>query len=303
MQDVTVESGDQQAAVTQDVLPRLRQFLHPRRTQIRRSGGLPDYIEESLKLFLIKWGRGDFDGSIHRGLILIETLDVNEFGLRRRYRVDERWQHYVSAQYFGEGNLVNGQIWMSRAELRRDGVHAPLVAGISGSSRKGAYSIVLGEFNEKKNEGYADIDMGNVIDYVGTALPDSPGLGPTNIEDPEMNNPNSWNEAAAPKPTVATRAMMKSLETGKPVRVIRSWKMCKVVKNKPGKGYRYDGLYRVVGKTALKQARQIWSFRLERVTGQGRLRGFRENEPHPDSTGHRKGYFYRERQRNGGRRR
>lgn len=49
---------------------------------------------------------------------------------------------------------------------------------------------MLGEFDEKKNEGYADVDMGEKIDYVGTALKHEEGdLGPTNEVDEHMNNP------------------------------------------------------------------------------------------------------------------
>lgn len=194
---------------------------------------------------------------------------------------------------------MNGQLWMSRAELQRDGVHAPPIAGISGTSEKGAYSIVLGEFDEKKNEGYADVDMGKKIDYVGTALKHEEGdLGPTNEVDEHTNTPDVWNQGPdARKPTIATQAMKTSLRTGLPVRVIRSWKMCDIVKNKPRKDYRYGGLYHVVGETALKEARQIWSFQLERLSNQGRLRGFGRNEVQPDSAGHRKGHFYSERRR------
>jgi len=297
MEDVTLEQVEQQEAATQQVVPALTQFLLPQ--QLRRTGGLPSFIEEELTVLKNKWGRGDFDGSLHRGLDRVETFDVNNIPVRARYQVNRRWPHFKSGLYIGAGDLVNGQLWMSRAELQRDGVHAPPIAGISGPSKKGAYSIVLGEFDEKKNEGYADIDMGDKIDYVGTALKDEEGnLGPTNEVDEHINISDAWNEGPdARKPTSATQAMMTSLRTGQPVRVIRSWKMCDIVKNKPRKGYRYDGLYRVIGKTALKEARQIWSFQLVRLGGQGRLRGFARNEDQPDSSGHRKGHFYRERRR------
>ena len=301
MEDVTLEQGEQQEAATQQVVPALTQFFLPENTHVRRAGGVPSFIEEELTTLKIKWGRGDFDGSLHRGLDSVSTFDVNNIPVRTRRQVNRNWPHYTSGLYFGSGNLVNGQLWMSRAELARDGVHAPPIAGISGTSKKGAYSIVLGEFDEKKNEGYADIDMGEKIDYVGTALKDEEGdLGPTNEVDQHMNIPDAWNEGPdARKPTAATQAMKTSLRTGQPVRVIRSWKMCDIVKNKPRKGYRYDGLYRVVGETALKEARQIWSFQLERLSNQGRLRGFARNEVQPGSLGHRKGHFYRERRRGG----
>lgn len=296
MEDVTLEPGEQQEAATQQVLPALTQFLDPENARIRRAGRVPSFIEEELTTLKTKWGRGDFDGSIRRGLIEVQAHDGNGFRFRTRVQVDRNWPHFTSGLYFGAGNLVNGQLWMSRAELQRDGVHAPPIAGISGTANGGAYSIVLGAFNEKKNLGYADVDMGDIIDYMGTALPDQEGLGPTNEADAHMDHPDAW-DLNGQKPTPATRAMMTSLRTGRPVRVVRSWKMCGIVKNKPRKGYRYDGLYKVVGMTALKEARQIWSFKLERLGNQGRLRGFARNEVQPDSSGRRKGHFYRERRR------
>lgn len=294
--DTNIDEGPPRDCVTDRVIPCLQEFLGPDNAAVReRSPHVPSYIQEELTVLQRKWESGDFDGAVDRGLMVTETIDVNGTLIRTRVGADREWPHYVSALYFGEGNLVNGQVWHSRAELQRDGVHAPRIAGISGTTAQGARSIVLGEFDEKKNEGYADIDMGEVIEYMGTALPDEEGLGPTNIQDDHMNNPGSWNEDEARKPTRATRAMMRSLETGDPVRVIRSHKMCSIVKNKPTKGYRYDGLYRVTRKTAMKEARQIWSFRLERLPGQGRLRGFDHNEPQRDSRGTRRGHFSRNR--------
>lgn len=294
MEDVTLEGAEQQQAATTVVVLVLTQFLAPATAQMRRNGRVPTYIEEELTVLERKWRRGDFDGNVKRGLIAIHTRDVNGTPIRTRYEVDKHWPHRVSGLYFGEGNLVNGQIWMSRTELMRDGVHAPPIAGISGSAKTGAYSIVLGEFNDKKNIGYADIDMGDVIEYMGTALKDKDDLGPTNIADEHMHHEDSFNQNpdAAMIPTAATRAMMKSIETGTPVRVIRSCKMAEIVPNRPRKGYRYDGQYRVVGKTAMKEARQIWSFRLERLPGQGRLRGFRSNADMPDSNGRRRGHLF-----------
>lgn len=290
MEDVTLVDNSQQEAASNQVVPRLSNFLSSQNQTLRRSGQLPGYIEEELTVLQRKWMKGDFSGAIKRGLKIVQTHDLNNILRRSAYQLDKTYEFYTSALYFGAGDLVNGQLWMSRLELCRDGVHAPPIAGISGGAQKGAYSIVLGEFDEKNNEGYADIDMGEVIEYMGTALKDIDDLGPTNEEDPHMHNPNSWNPTR--KPTNATAAMMKSFETGKPVRVIRSCKMHSMVKNKPRLGFRYDGLYRVVGKTPMKEARQIWSFRMERLIGQGHLRGFKRDQAQPDSNGRRKGHQY-----------
>lgn len=294
MEDVTVQAGPQQVAVTQQVLPRIRQFLDPNNQQVRQSSGLPDFIEEELTVLRNKWGRGDFSGSITRGLDERITYDINGIPLRMVYLVDPVWQiqYGGDAKDFGDNGLVNGQIWLKRVHMMRDGAHAAPIAGISGNPSVGAYSVVLGEFDERTNKGYANIDMGNVIEYLGTALPDN-GDGPTNVVDPHLYNPNSWTTSMdCANATSATQALYRSQLTGEPVRVIRSWKMCEAVTNKPRRGYRYDGLYRVVKRTALKEARQIWSFRLERLPGQGQLRGFEPHNTYPDSRGRRYGRHF-----------
>ena len=258
---------------------------------------IPDYIAEELKVLSIKWNRGDFSGNVHRDLIEREANDVNGIPYRHRLKVDTTWAYYRRGNYFGTGQLVNGQKFLSRVHLMRDGVHSPTMAGISGTIKHGAYSVVLGAFDEKRNEGYSDRDAGSVIDYVGTALPPPPGqIEPTNIEYSDMNHMNlireeqEYDPADVRTPTDATRALMRSLDTQKPVRVIRSYKMCTIVSNKPRKGYRYDGLYKVKEQVLLKKERQIWSFRLVRCSGQGTLRGFAPNEAHPDSSMPRRGY-------------
>ena len=54
-----------------------------------------------------------------------------------------------------------GCCFASRAELSRAGVHGPRIAGIAGSGRSGARSVVL-------NGGYEDTeDFGDVILYTG----------------------------------------------------------------------------------------------------------------------------------------
>lgn len=292
MEDVTIQDGVQQQAVNQQVLPRFIVFLGPNNQQVRQNGGLPDFIEEELTVLRIKWGKGDFSGSLTRGLNEIATYDANDISLKRKHVVDPTWQFRYGgdAKNFGNNGCVNGQIWMKRVEMMRDGMHATPISGISGNPRVGAYSVVLGRFDEQNNKGYANIDMGDVIEYLGTVLPDDGTSGPNNVVDPHLHNPDSWTTGQnCENATSYTRALYRSQQTGEPVRVIRSWKMCEAVTNKPRKGYRYDGLYKVVKRTALKEARQIWSFRLERLPGQGQLRGFEARNKYPNSNGRRHG--------------
>lgn len=295
MEDVTIRAGLEQQIVTWQVLPRLENFLGPANQQIRQTGGLPDFIEEELTVLDNKWGKGDFDGSIHRGLDEKETFDVNGIRKQGTFLVNEAWQQRfgADAKNFGNNGSVNGQIWLKRVEMMRDGMHALTIGGISGNPRTGAYSVVLGAIDKKNNKAYANIDMGDVIEYMGTALPNEENLGPTNEVDAHMYNHASWQSGQnCEDATSATRALARSQETGKPVRVVRSWKMHDIVQNKPRKGYRYDGLYKVVRRSALKEARQIWSFRLERLPGQGRLRGFEPHDQHPLSNGRRPAHAY-----------
>lgn len=291
MEDVTLRSEEQQDLATTQVVPCLAKFLALRNRTARKQGKLPDYIEEEMTVLQRKWARGDFSGAIKRGLTARQVFDSNGILRRITYELDKTWEHHKSGTYLGEGSLVNGQIWMSRLELCRDGVHAPIQAGIGGTAKKGARSVVLGKYDGANEKGYANIDMGEVIEYMGTALPEEDASHPpTNVEDPHMANTASWNPFRSL--TASTQAMMKSFETGRPIRVIRSAKMASIVPNKPRMGYRYDGLYKVVGMTPMKEARQIWSFRLQRLPEQGRLRGFRKDEPQPDASARRRGHSY-----------
>lgn len=295
MEDVTIPAGNQRAIVNQQVLPALRTFLSLANERVRRAQNLPAYIEEELTVLERKWGKGDYDGDVKRGLRAKDVFDVNGFRKYTTFEVDPNWRFYTSGLNFGAGDLVNGQIWESRQELMRDGVHAPPQAGICGTIRRGAVSVLLGAFDERNNLGYADIDMGEVIEYMGTALKDEDGLGPTNVKDLEMSIPGAWHHNGPIQPTAATRSLFKSMETERPVRVIRSFKMCDIVTNKPTKGYRYDGLYRVVRATAMKYKRQIWSFRMVRLPDQlpahGPLRGFANGPTRRAADGQRIGYF------------
>lgn len=68
----------------------------------------------------------------------------------------------MAARIFGEiAGIPEGTIFESRLELSRAGVHRPTQAGISGTGKEGADSIVL-------SGGYEDDqDEGNLIVYTG----------------------------------------------------------------------------------------------------------------------------------------
>lgn len=75
--------------------------------------------------------------------------------------------------------------------LMRNGVHALPVAGISGTRKSGVLSVLVGVCDGKNNLSCADTDIGEVIEYIGTARNDHPDLGPTNIKDAHMSVPDA----------------------------------------------------------------------------------------------------------------
>lgn len=130
-----------------------------------------------------------------------------------------------------------GSLFEDRAELRAAGVHRHPRAGISGSQKDGAESIVL-------SGGYEDDqDFGDTIIYTGYGGRDQE-TGHQTHDQPFTR----WN-----------RALAYSGQNGLPVRLVRGSGHAS-----PATGYSYDGLYAVedfwheVGKSGFK----IWRFRL-----------------------------------------
>ncbi|EAU93010.2 hypothetical protein CC1G_06730 [Coprinopsis cinerea okayama7 len=124
-----------------------------------------------------------------------------------------------------------GTWWAQRAQCSADGVHAPYVQGISGG-KNGAYSVAL-------SGGYDDdVDMGYAFTYTGSGGRDLKGT-PSNRKN-LRTAPQSSDQTFE---NLANKALLKSTETKKPVRVIRGYKVPS--KYAPYEGYRYDGLYTV----------------------------------------------------------
>ncbi|MFE6897082.1 YDG/SRA domain-containing protein [Streptomyces sp. NPDC057717] len=138
-------------------------------------------------------------------------------------------------------NTWVGQEFRSRRLAHEAGVHRPLQAGICGTKKDGAESIVV-------SGGYKDDeDYGDVIIYTGHGGQDSSNnqVGDQSLEDP------------------GNAALVTSHLEGLPVRVLRGahngsrWA--------PAQGYRYDGLYRVTSYSRKLgiDGFLIWQFRLE----------------------------------------
>ena len=123
---------------------------------------------------------------------------------------------------FGEvPGVIKGQEFPDRKALAAAGVHKPLQAGISGSGKEGADSIVL-------SAGYEDDeDEGQLIIYTGAG----------------GNDPNTKKQIADQELKSVNLALAKNKLTGLPVRVVRGYQH--ESDWSPKTGYRYCGLYRV----------------------------------------------------------
>jgi len=133
-----------------------------------------------------------------------------------------------------------GKRFESRAELSEAGVHRPLIAGISGSEREGADSIVL-------SGGYEDDeDLGDEIVYTGHGGRDA----------------ESGRQVAHQRLTRGNLALAHSSIEGLPVRVVRGASLDSIYA--PRSGYRYDGLYLVddYWQSEGKSGFRVWRYRL-----------------------------------------
>lgn len=133
-----------------------------------------------------------------------------------------------------------GSRFESRAELSEAGVHRPLIAGISGSEKEGADSIVL-------SGGYEDDeDLGDELVYTGHGGRDA----------------ESGRQVSHQRLTRGNLALAHSSIEGLPVRVIRGANLNS--KYGPRRGYRYDGLYMVDDYWQIegRSGFRVWLYRL-----------------------------------------
>lgn len=158
--------------------------------------------------------------------------------------LDPRYQKRDAA-VFGHNKLRNGDWFAGHLPALFRGAHGTSMAGIAGSRETGAYSIVVSGLYDD-----LDQDHGNILFYSGS--------GSHNNTDPH----------APAKSTSGTLALHKSLETQKPVRVLRS--DSGKSKYAPTCGYRYDGLYRVESVNYPKNGKGglYEQFKLVRLEGQ-----------------------------------
>jgi hypothetical protein len=167
---------------------------------------------------------------------------------RRSYALDPRYAHQRrDAAVFGHNGLAPGDWWPLQIAAWFAGAHGSHIKGIFGTPTEGAYSVVVSGAAAAYHGENGDRDRGSVLFYSA----DSPDR----------------NDVAAP--SADTRALLRSEQTRRPVRVLRSagrhnrhWA--------PRVGIRYDGLYLVERRvqTANGRGGHFWKFVLRRVAGQ-----------------------------------
>lgn len=163
----------------------------------------------------------------------------------------------LAQQFGGIPGVPVGAEWEDRQDCSSAGVHRPLMAGIHGTKKSGAFSIVIScHYKDDK-------DFGDTIYYTGTGgrkrwsdscPPKRLRLGPQIFD-------QQWSDRG-------NEALVTSRDTGNPVRVVRSHKVLSDFA--PAEGYRYDGLYTVESAWKEKNSKglDICRYKLERVSGQ-----------------------------------
>ncbi|XP_044258582.1 E3 ubiquitin-protein ligase UHRF1-like [Tribolium madens] len=136
-----------------------------------------------------------------------------------------------------------GTCWKFRVQVSEAGIHRPHVAGIHGRENDGAYSLVL-------SGGYEDdIDNGEEFYYTGSGGRDLSGNKRVNGQSCDQKL-TRMNKALALNCNVKfndkTGGEAIDWRKGKPVRVVRNYKLRKHSKYAPLDGNRYDGIYKVV---------------------------------------------------------
>ncbi|EIW58005.1 uncharacterized protein TRAVEDRAFT_29866 [Trametes versicolor FP-101664 SS1] len=142
-----------------------------------------------------------------------------------------------------------GDVFTYRKDLHKAGVHIGVRHGIHGQKDRGAFSIVL-------SGGYEDdADRGDTIFYTGAG-----GREKSNQTGPQVHDQSFEHRM--------NKTLLRSLERGKPVRVVRGFEAGS--QYAPWEGYRYDGLY-TVEQAKMQTGRsgfQVCVFELHRLPGQ-----------------------------------
>ncbi|KAA8912971.1 PUA-like domain-containing protein [Sphaerosporella brunnea] len=194
--------------------------------------GVPDDVLSDAEYLLRRWQAGDFNPDLLRGIDKTLRYDAVNKRKHTAQSLDKSYPFKRSASVAGHNGLVVGQWWPLQICAVRDGAHGATEGGIW-ADKEAAVSIII-----SGGSGYQDEDRLNTVWYSGTAG-EGPGL-----------------------PSANTLAMMKAMDIGRPVRVLRSAKARS--RYAPKEGLRYDGLYLVREKEMVDRDCEMWRFRLER---------------------------------------
>ncbi|KAK0712582.1 PUA-like domain-containing protein [Lasiosphaeria miniovina] len=165
----------------------------------------------------------------------------------------------ADAKVFGHNNLTPGDWWPMQKAALFHGAHGAPISGISGTPELGAYSIVTS--GRSTTYGDMDEDHGDVLYYSGDQSTDN--VNPTRVI----------------MTSSRTQSLEKSMQTRRPVRVLRSSGGSGVFH--PPVGIRYDGLYRVTERLQKfnKKGGMYYQFKLIRDPGQTPLKDICKNSP------------------------
>lgn len=189
-----------------------------------------------------RWALRDFSIELLRG-ITKRPSTAGTSGNRSTDRIDPKFPGKIKANFYGEGSLVNGQWWPTQLCTVRDGAHGSSQGGIYATKGKPAFSIVLSGGNH-----YQDRDEGEEIWYSGTDGKDG-------------------------KPSENTQSLMYNITACEVVRVIRSHNLsASTSMYRPPRGFRYDGLYEVLGYQIIDQTKIACLFQLRRKSHQDPIR-------------------------------
>lgn len=161
----------------------------------------------------------------------------------RTYALDPNYPKREAA-VVGANGLEVGAWWPFQICALRDGAHGSRMGGIHGRA-DGAYSVVISGAYED-----SDTDFGDTVYYSGSRGAPEPGVK---------------KEAVL---TNASKSLMMSKTSGRPVRLLRASKGNSAFA--PKVGIRYDGLYKVMdySQQETNDGVAYWRFTLERLAGQ-----------------------------------
>ncbi|KAL1624727.1 hypothetical protein SLS56_007703 [Neofusicoccum ribis] len=207
-----------------------------------------DIQADALELYN-RWALRVFSVDLLRGIVKRPAAGMS--GNRSTDRIDPAYPGKTRADFYGEGNLVNGQWWPTQLCTIRDGAHGSTQGGIYATKGKPAYSIILSGGNH-----YQDRDEGEELWYSGTDGKDG-------------------------KFSENTQSLKLNIDASEPVRVIRSHNLTPGASAyRPPRGFRYDGLYEILSYQIVDQAKMACLFHLRRNPRQSPIR-FQGKEMRP----------------------